>query len=60
MLAVVKLEISGEVEVQQSLSRMWLKIFLSGYADRSVLVVKARRETDREVRGSVDGRWGVV
>lgn len=60
MLAVVKLEISGEVEVRQSLSKMWLKLFLSGYADRLVLVVDERRETGREVRGSGDGRWGVV
>lgn len=46
--------------MQQSLSKMWLKLFLSGYADRSGLVVDERRETGREVRESGDGRWGVV
>ena len=59
-MAVVKLEILGEFEVRQSLSKKWLKTFLSDCADRSVLVVDERRENGREVRGSDDGRWGVV
>lgn len=55
MLAVVKFEIPGEVEVRQSLSKSWLKLFRSGYADTFASVV-GERETGREVRGSGDGR----